>query len=151
MGHAWGGRQRPRVADRVPGPDSQEPGWASTCPARGHSSRPGAGTCTPTWIRWNRQVAAVLWPTLSAGWWDTLGWHPGLLGTIPMRSAGCCVNDVADRDFDRHVKRTAQRPVTSGAGVGARGAFGRGAGAGGLCPGADHQRAHGGLVVPALG
>jgi 4-hydroxybenzoate polyprenyltransferase len=32
-----------------------------------------------------------------------------------MRSAGCCVNDVADRDFDKHVKRTAQRPVTSGA------------------------------------
>jgi 4-hydroxybenzoate polyprenyltransferase len=32
-----------------------------------------------------------------------------------MRSAGCTVNDVADRDFDRHVKRTAQRPVTSGA------------------------------------
>lgn len=31
-----------------------------------------------------------------------------------MRSAGCCLNDVADRDFDRHVKRTAQRPVTSG-------------------------------------
>jgi 4-hydroxybenzoate polyprenyltransferase len=38
-----------------------------------------------------------------------------VLGTILMRSAGCCVNDVADRDFDRHVKRTAQRPVTSGA------------------------------------
>jgi 4-hydroxybenzoate polyprenyltransferase len=36
-----------------------------------------------------------------------------VLGTILMRSAGCCVNDVADRDFDRHVKRTAQRPVTS--------------------------------------
>jgi 4-hydroxybenzoate polyprenyltransferase len=32
-----------------------------------------------------------------------------------MRSAGCCVNDVADREFDRHVKRTAQRPVTRGA------------------------------------
>ena len=31
-----------------------------------------------------------------------------------MRSAGCCVNDVADREFDKHVKRTAQRPVTSG-------------------------------------
>jgi len=31
-----------------------------------------------------------------------------------MRSAGCCVNDVADRKFDRHVKRTAQRPVTTG-------------------------------------
>ena len=32
-----------------------------------------------------------------------------------MRSAGCCINDVADRDFDKHVKRTAQRPVTRGA------------------------------------
>jgi len=32
-----------------------------------------------------------------------------------MRSAGCCINDVADRDFDQHVKRTAQRPVTRGA------------------------------------
>jgi 4-hydroxybenzoate polyprenyltransferase len=37
-----------------------------------------------------------------------------VLGTILMRSAGCCINDVADREFDRHVKRTAQRPVTSG-------------------------------------
>ncbi len=37
-----------------------------------------------------------------------------VLGTILMRSAGCCVNDVADREFDKHVKRTAQRPVTSG-------------------------------------
>jgi 4-hydroxybenzoate polyprenyltransferase len=36
------------------------------------------------------------------------------LGTILMRSAGCCVNDVADREFDKHVKRTASRPVTSG-------------------------------------
>jgi 4-hydroxybenzoate polyprenyltransferase len=36
-------------------------------------------------------------------------------GTVLMRSAGCCINDVADRDFDRHVKRTAHRPVTSGA------------------------------------
>ena len=38
-----------------------------------------------------------------------------MLGTVLMRSAGCCINDVADRDFDRHVKRTAQRPVTRGA------------------------------------
>ena len=46
------------------------------------------------------------------------GWHllaVFTLGTFLMRSAGCCVNDVADRDFDRHVKRTAQRPVTRGA------------------------------------
>jgi len=45
------------------------------------------------------------------------GWHLLVvftLGTFLMRSAGCCLNDVADRDFDRHVKRTAQRPVTSG-------------------------------------
>ncbi len=45
------------------------------------------------------------------------GWHllaVFTLGTILMRSAGCAVNDVADRDFDKHVKRTAQRPVTSG-------------------------------------
>jgi len=46
------------------------------------------------------------------------GWHLLVVfvaGTFLMRSAGCAVNDVADRDFDRHVKRTAQRPVTSGA------------------------------------
>jgi 4-hydroxybenzoate polyprenyltransferase len=45
------------------------------------------------------------------------GWHLLIvftLGTILMRSAGCCLNDVADRDFDKHVKRTAERPVTSG-------------------------------------
>jgi len=49
-----------------------------------------------------------------------------VLGTILMRSAGCCANDVADREFDRHVKRTAQRPVTSGA-VGVREALAVGA------------------------
>jgi len=46
------------------------------------------------------------------------GWHLVAVftfGTILMRSAGCCVNDVADREFDKHVKRTAQRPVTRGA------------------------------------
>jgi 4-hydroxybenzoate polyprenyltransferase len=43
-----------------------------------------------------------------------------------MRSAGCCINDVADREFDRHVKRTAERPVTSGK-VGVREALALGA------------------------
>jgi len=38
-----------------------------------------------------------------------------VVGTILMRSAGCCINDVADREFDKHVKRTAARPVTTGA------------------------------------
>ncbi len=37
-----------------------------------------------------------------------------VLGTLLMRSAGCAINDYADRDFDRHVKRTENRPVTSG-------------------------------------
>lgn len=73
-------------------------------------------------IRWNRPAGwlLLLWPTLSALWIAAHGfpgWHLLVvftLGTILMRSAGCCVNDVADREFDRHVKRTAQRPVTSG-------------------------------------
>lgn len=73
-------------------------------------------------IRWDRPAGwlLLLWPTLSALWLASAGW-PGwhllavfVLGTILMRSAGCCINDVADRDFDHHVKRTAQRPVTSG-------------------------------------
>jgi len=74
-------------------------------------------------IRWNRPAGSylLLWPTLSALWLAAQGfpgWHllaVFVLGTFLMRSAGCAVNDVADREFDRHVKRTAQRPVTSGA------------------------------------
>jgi 4-hydroxybenzoate polyprenyltransferase len=73
-------------------------------------------------IRWNRPAGwlLLLWPTLSALWVASdgfPGWHLLLVftfGTILMRSAGCCLNDVADRDFDKHVKRTAERPVTSG-------------------------------------
>jgi 4-hydroxybenzoate polyprenyltransferase len=73
-------------------------------------------------IRWDRPAGwlLLLWPSLSALWIAAdgfPGWHlltVFVLGTILMRSAGCCVNDVADRDFDKHVKRTAQRPVTSG-------------------------------------
>ena len=73
-------------------------------------------------IRWDRPAGwlLLLWPSLSALWVAAGGW-PGwhllivfVLGTILMRSAGCCLNDVADRDFDKHVKRTAQRPVTAG-------------------------------------
>jgi 4-hydroxybenzoate polyprenyltransferase len=74
-------------------------------------------------IRWDRPAGwlLLLWPTLSALWIAADGW-PGwhlfavfVLGTILMRSAGCCINDVADRGFDRHVQRTANRPVTRGA------------------------------------
>ena len=74
-------------------------------------------------IRWNRPAGwlLLLWPSLSALWVAADGWPGGylmlvfVLGTVLMRSAGCCINDVADREFDRHVKRTAQRPVTRGA------------------------------------
>ena len=62
----------------------------------------------------------LTWPTLAALWlaaggWP--GWHLFLifaLGPFLMHSAGCCINDVADREFDRHVKRTVQRPITTG-------------------------------------
>ena len=74
-------------------------------------------------IRWDRPAGSylLLWPSLSALWIAAggfPGWHLLIVfiaGTFLMRSAGCAVNDVADRDFDKHVKRTAQRPVTSGA------------------------------------
>lgn len=65
-------------------------------------------------------ILLLLWPTLMALWIASNGtpdWHLLLiftLGTIFMRSAGCAINDYADRDFDRHVKRTAERPLTSG-------------------------------------
>jgi 4-hydroxybenzoate polyprenyltransferase len=86
-------------------------------------------------IRWNRPAGwlLLLWPSLSALWLASggfPGWHllaVFTLGTILMRSAGCCINDVADREFDRHVKRTAQRPVTRGA-VSVREALAVGAG-----------------------
>jgi len=74
-------------------------------------------------IRWDRPAGTLLllWPTVSA-LWIAAGGFPGwhllvvfVVGTFLMRSAGCAANDVADREFDRHVKRTAKRPVTSGA------------------------------------
>jgi 4-hydroxybenzoate polyprenyltransferase len=62
----------------------------------------------------------LLWPTLNALWIASDG-HPSFsllvifaIGTILMRSAGCAINDYADRDFDRYVKRTENRPITSG-------------------------------------
>ena len=72
--------------------------------------------------RLNRPIGILLllWPTLWGVWIAGAGhpaWHILLifvLGTVLMRSAGCAVNDYADRDFDRHVQRTRERPVTSG-------------------------------------
>lgn len=73
-------------------------------------------------IRFNRPAGwlVLVWPTLAALWvaGDGFpGWHllvVFVLGTFLMRSAGCTINDIADRDFDKHVKRTTQRPITSG-------------------------------------
>jgi 4-hydroxybenzoate polyprenyltransferase len=73
-------------------------------------------------VRLDKPIGSLLllWPTLSALWLASNG-HPDWMlvlifsvGTVLMRSAGCAINDFADRDFDRHVKRTADRPLTSG-------------------------------------
>ncbi len=72
--------------------------------------------------RLNRPIGILLllWPTLWAIWIssegrpDTVILAVFVLGTILMRSAGCAINDYADRDFDAHVKRTAQRPLAAG-------------------------------------
>jgi len=66
-------------------------------------------------------IYLVLWPALWALWLAADGfppWHILLifvLGAILMRSAGCVINDYADRDFDGHVARTCQRPLATGA------------------------------------
>ena len=62
----------------------------------------------------------LLWPTYWALWLSNEGMPPFdlliifTLGTFLMRSAGCAINDYADQDFDRHVERTKNRPITSG-------------------------------------
>ena len=73
-------------------------------------------------VRLDKPIGSLLllWPTLCALWLASDGkpdWHLVLIftiGTVLMRSAGCAINDFADRDFDRHVKRTAERPLTAG-------------------------------------
>lgn len=65
-------------------------------------------------------ILLLLWPTLW-GLWLSSGGAPNLwiaavfvLGVVLMRSAGCVINDFADRNFDRHVERTRDRPLASG-------------------------------------
>ena len=65
-------------------------------------------------------IFLLLWPTLIALWIAAEGWPDPLvlfvfvLGVILMRSAGCAINDYADREIDGKVKRTKQRPLASG-------------------------------------
>lgn len=73
-------------------------------------------------MRLHRPVGIFLlwWPTAWALWianlqrikWSLVIWFA--MGTLLMRSAGCVINDIADRRFDLHVKRTADRPLTAG-------------------------------------
>jgi 4-hydroxybenzoate polyprenyltransferase len=73
-------------------------------------------------IRLDKPIGTLLllWPTLWALWLASGGFPDQhlliifILGTFLMRSAGCAMNDYADRDFDRHVLRTKERPITSG-------------------------------------
>ncbi len=73
-------------------------------------------------VRLDKPIGSLLllWPTLYALWLASAGkpdWQLIAIftvGTVLMRSAGCAINDFADRDFDRHVKRTAERPLTAG-------------------------------------
>jgi 4-hydroxybenzoate polyprenyltransferase len=65
-------------------------------------------------------ILLLLWPTLWAQWLASHG-HPNwlilwifTLGVVLMRSAGCVINDYADRDFDPHVARTRDRPLAAG-------------------------------------
>lgn len=65
-------------------------------------------------------IALLLWPTLWALWIAAHGF-PSIknlfifvCGVVLMRAAGCVINDFADRQFDRHVARTNQRPLTAG-------------------------------------
>ena len=65
-------------------------------------------------------ILLLLWPTLWGVWMAGAG-HPAwlivlifVLGTTLMRSAGCAINDYADRHIDKHVKRTKERPLTTG-------------------------------------
>jgi 4-hydroxybenzoate polyprenyltransferase len=74
-------------------------------------------------MRLDRPVGSLLllWPTLAALWMAADGLPPAsliavfVLGTVLMRAAGCVINDYADRNFDGEVKRTANRPLASGA------------------------------------
>lgn len=87
---------------------------------------PGAGTRLRAYAaltRLNKPIGIwlLLWPVLWALWLSS-GGRPDphvfivfVLGTVLTRSAGCAINDFADRNFDAHVKRTRDRPLVTGA------------------------------------
>jgi 4-hydroxybenzoate polyprenyltransferase len=125
---------------RVPASSGDTPraGAAQGATARPRAPRPASRGAAETVAReasWAAKIDAyerlirldkpigwllLLWPTLTALWIACWG-SPSVstivilvAGTILMRSAGCAFNDWADRDFDKHVKRTANRPLATG-------------------------------------
>lgn len=91
-------------------------------------SSTSASAVPPRWVLYARLLRLhkpigtllLLWPTLWALFAAADGLPPAYelfafcVGTLLMRSAGCAINDWADRDFDRHVERTRERPLTAG-------------------------------------
>lgn len=73
-------------------------------------------------MRLDRPIGTILllWPTLAALWLSAKGLPPihillaFILGVVVMRACGCVINDIADRKFDPHVKRTQNRPLADG-------------------------------------
>ncbi len=110
-------------------------GWVEGMPgtAPGAQDAAPAGPALPRWwlarrlldiaflMRLHRPIGIwlLLWPTVWALWIATDGHPPPrlvllfLAGTVLMRSAGCIVNDLADRDIDPHVRRTRHRPLAA--------------------------------------
>ncbi|WP_149137440.1 4-hydroxybenzoate octaprenyltransferase [Cupriavidus campinensis] len=87
-----------------------------------HPRRPGRLALYARLVRIDKPIGTLLllWPTLWALWMAAEG-PPAwgifwifFVGTFLMRSSGCAMNDWADRDFDKHVKRTRERPLTAG-------------------------------------
>jgi len=87
---------------------------------------PGAGAKARAYAQLTRLdrpigIWLLLWPVLWALWLSS-GGRPDphvfivfMIGTVLTRSAGCAINDFADRNFDGHVKRTRDRPLVTGA------------------------------------
>lgn len=104
---------KPTASHRRVKPRSQHTRWARTRERLGVYLR---------LTRLNRPIGTflLLWPTLWALWLAAEGapsWHLLIifvLGVFVMRSAGCVINDFADRNVDGHVKRTRERPMATG-------------------------------------
>jgi len=107
--------------DRVPTLWHDFP-MSSPLPSSGVQASPGRLVLYARLLRLHRPIGTLLllWPTLWALLVASGGRPPAYLlfafclGTLLMRSAGCAINDWADRDFDRHVARTRDRPLTAG-------------------------------------